>query len=135
LESLTRLLDTPNEKYDHITPEERKPIRDLIAESKAWLEKMLSAQAELALTEDPVLKCSDCSDRIRNVDNLYNKVMSKPKPKPKEEEKKPEEKKSEEKKEEDEGKKPEEKEKSGEKDSGKMEEEEKPEENSKMEEE
>lgn len=137
LESLTRLLDTPNEKYDHITPEERKPVRDLIAESKAWLEKMLTAQAELAMTVDPVLKCSDCFDRIRNVDNLYNKVMSKPKPKPKEEEKKPEEKKPESEKEgeeKNEGKKQEEK--SEEADSGKMEEEEKPEEeNSKMEEE
>ena len=121
LESLTRQLDTPNEKYDHITAEERKPVRDLIAESKAWLEKMLNEQASLAMTVDPVLKCSDCFDRIHNVEALFNKVMSKPKPKPKEEKK--EEKKEEAPKEEEKEKMEEEEKKEEPEQSNKMEEE------------
>ena len=124
LESLTRQLDTPNEKYDHITAEERKPVRDLIMESKQWLEKMLNEQAALAMTVDPVLKCSDCFDRIHNVDALFNKVMSKPKPKPKEEKKEEKkEDKQEEKKEEGKEKMEEEEKKEEPEQSNKMEEE------------
>ena len=50
LETLLRILNTPNEKYDHITPEEKQPVRDLIADSQQWLEKMLVDQSALALT-------------------------------------------------------------------------------------
>ena len=95
LETIERILSTPNEKYDHITEEEKKPVRDLIAESQSWLQKMLVEQSNLALTQDPVLRCADILDRMKNVDALYKKVISKPKPAPKKEEKKPEEKKEE----------------------------------------
>ena len=60
-----------------------------------WLQKMLVEQSNLALTQDPVLRCADILDRMKNVDALYKKVISKPKPAPKKEEKKPEEKKEE----------------------------------------
>ena len=100
LETIGRILSTPNEKYDHITDEDKKPVREMIADAQSWLQKMLVEQSNLALTQDPVLKAVDILDRMKNVDALYNKVMSKPKPAPKKEEKKEEEKKTEEKKEE-----------------------------------
>ena len=121
LETIERILSTPNEKYDHITDEDKKPVREMIADAQSWLQKMLVEQSNLALTQDPVLKAVDILDRMKNVDALYNKVMSKPKPAPKKEEKKEEEKK-EEKKEEEKEKKTEEKEekKEEEKDDNKM---------------
>ena len=42
-------------------------------------------QSNLALTQDPVLRCADILDRMKNVDALYKKVISKPKPAPKKE--------------------------------------------------
>lgn len=108
LETIERILSTPNEKYDHITDEDKKPVREMIADAQSWLQKMLVEQSNLALTQDPVLKAVDILDRMKNVDALYNKVMSKPKPAPKKEEKKEEEKKTEEKKEEEKEKKTEE---------------------------
>lgn len=116
LETIGRILSTPNEKYDHITDEDKKPVREMIADAQSWLQKMLVEQSNLALTQDPVLKAVDILDRMKNVDALYNKVMSKPKPAPKKEEKE-EEKKTEEKKEEKEEKKEEQEE---EKDDNKM---------------
>ena len=115
LESLGRQLNMSTEKYEHITEEEKEPVRTLIAESKAWLEKKVAEQAALPLTENPVFTCADCQDRMKNVNDLYTKVMSKPKPAPKKEEKKEEEetKMEEEKKEEEETKMEEEKEEEG----------------------
>ena len=120
LETIERILSTPNEKYDHITDEDKKPVREMIADAQSWLQKMLVEQSNLALTQDPVLKAVDILDRMKNVDALYNKVMSKPKPAPKKEEKKEEkEEKKEEKEEEEKEKKTEEK-KEEEKDDNKM---------------
>ena len=119
LETIERILSTPNEKYDHITDEDKKPVREMIADAQSWLQKMLVEQSNLALTQDPVLKAVDILDRMKNVDALYNKVMSKPKPAPKKEEKKEEEKKTEEKKEEKKEEK-EEKKETEEKDDNKM---------------
>ena len=83
LETVVRLLDTPNEKYDHITAEDKKPVHDLVEESRTWLEKMLVEQSKKNMTDDPVLKLDDINDRLRNVNALFDKVMSKPKPAPK----------------------------------------------------
>ena len=83
LETVVRLLDTPNEKYDHITAEDKKPVHDLVEESRTWLEKMLVEQSKKNMTDDPVLKLDDINDRLRNVNALFDRVMSKPKPAPK----------------------------------------------------
>lgn len=96
LESLSRQLEMTTEKYEHITDEEKQPVRTMIAESREWLEKKLAEQAQLPLTQDPVLTCEDCQSRLNNVNALYTKVMSKPKPAPKKEEEKKEEEKKEE---------------------------------------
>lgn len=83
LETVERLLNTPNEKYEHITAEERKPVFDLVAESRSWLSDMLNKQSQKNMTEDPVLLVADLRDRLHNVNALFDKVMSKPKPAPK----------------------------------------------------
>ena len=83
LETVERLLNTPNEKYEHITTEDRKPVFDLVAESRSWLSDMLNKQSMKNMTEDPVLLVADLRDRLNNVNALFDKVMSKPKPAPK----------------------------------------------------
>ena len=83
LETVERLLNAPNEKYDHITAEDRKPVFELVSESRTWLSDMLRKQSLKNLTEDPVLRVADLRDRLNNVNALFDKVMSKPKPAPK----------------------------------------------------
>ena len=83
LETVERLLNTPNEKYEHITAEDRKPVFDLVAESRSWLSDMLNKQSMKNMTDDPILLVADLRDRLNNVNALFDKVMSKPKPKPK----------------------------------------------------
>ncbi|KAK8810452.1 hypothetical protein WA158_007027 [Blastocystis sp. Blastoise] len=83
-------LQSTDPKYDHIPAEERKPLIDKTIACKEWFDKTYNALLVQAATEDPVLKCNDLKVKGNNIYEEVYKLLSKPKPAPKVEEKKEE---------------------------------------------
>jgi heat shock protein 4 len=84
-----------DDKYSHITSEERKPVLQVIASNKQWLQGITDGLKTANRAEEPPARCQELNDTINNFVNEYTKVINKPKPKPQEpvkEEKKPDDK-------------------------------------------
>ncbi len=90
--------DNTEDAFSHITPEERAALKSKASAALAWLADVLAKQAKAALTAAPTVLSADIDARRAALEKEGAAVKSKPKPKPKVEEKKPEEKKAEEKK-------------------------------------
>jgi len=102
--------NSTEEKFAHITPEERKPISDAVKEARDWISAQAEKLSKAVRHENPPVTSQEVLSRHKTfVDKFFN-VINKPKPVPKPEEKKAEEKKPESWKEE---KKPEEGQKQG----------------------
>lgn len=80
---------TADEKYSHITDEERGVVRAAIKEHEDWLFDMLEKQATLAANQDPVLLTADIGQHHRDFVDKAKPVVNRPKPAPKPEEKPP----------------------------------------------
>jgi len=89
-----------DEKYDHIEDAEKKKVAKAATEIDQWLAQSLSKQDRVAKHDDPVLTVTALNDKLQELDSIGTPIITKPKPKPKEEPKKDETKKDETKKDE-----------------------------------
>jgi heat shock protein 4 len=88
----SQLAASADEKYAHITPEERKKVLDECAVEDTWLCAALSAQDKLSKADPPALTISQLKQKKTALEQVVNPIMHKPKPKkeePKKEEAKP----------------------------------------------
>jgi len=81
-----------DEKFAHITDEEREKCHSTCDETSSWLYEMLDKQGSLAQNEDPVVTVAQIQTKNNLVSNICSPIKHKPAPKPKKEEKKTEEK-------------------------------------------
>ena len=77
-----------DEKYAHITEEERMKAHDKCDEISNWMYDMMDKQSSLALSADPVFSVSEIQAKATELTNVVSPIMYKPAPKP---EPKPEE--------------------------------------------
>lgn len=73
------------EKYSHITEEERTKLRDESTAVDLWLAESLQKQDKCAKHEDPAFKVADCEAKVNALNKVCYPIMTKVKPKPKEE--------------------------------------------------
>jgi len=89
IEDQTKVLNSTDEKYSHIEPEERAKAKTAIDETSAWLYDMMGKQGALTSCEEPVLTLALLKEKRNTLDSTVRKIMNKPKPAPpKKEEKK-----------------------------------------------
>lgn len=108
----TDLAASADEKYSHISQEDRKKVSDRCAETAKWLDEQKKRQDATPITKDPVVTVATINAKKALMETFCRDIMNKPKPAPKKEEPKKEEKQEEKKQEQQpEEKKPEEKKK------------------------
>jgi len=90
---------TTDEKFAHISPEERKKVIDEIVLVDAWLNTELAKQEKVPIADNPLITIEFIKQKKHGLDNFVTPIMNKPKPEPP----KPEPKKEEAKKEEPKG--------------------------------
>lgn len=86
------VIDSKEEKFDHINEEERQKVRDKIKETTDWLDLQSSGQDKLAKHEDPVLTSSMIKDQQETLQRVALPVVTKKRPPPPKVEAKKEEK-------------------------------------------
>merc|ERR1719253_2500788 len=91
------LAQSPDEKYEHISAENKKKISDECSMVEGWLAQKKQQQADQPTFEDPVLKIDEMATKGKDIAQMSDKILAEPKPKPptpepKAEEPKPEEK-------------------------------------------
>jgi heat shock protein 4 len=91
------LAQSPDEKYEHISAENKKKISDECAMVEGWLAQKKQQQADAPTFEDPVLKIEEMALKGKDIAQMSDKILSEPKPKPPTPEPKAEEPKAEEK--------------------------------------
>uniref|UniRef100_A0A8D0L708 Heat shock 70 kDa protein 4L n=1 Tax=Sphenodon punctatus TaxID=8508 RepID=A0A8D0L708_SPHPU len=70
-----------DEKYDHIDPADMEKVEKYTSEAMNWLNSKMNAQNKLSLTQDPVVKVAEILAKSKELDNLCNPIIYKPKPK------------------------------------------------------
>jgi len=80
-----------NERYEHITDEEREKVRTVCDEVSAWMYDMLDKQGGMGSNEDPKLTVADLQAKNKQLADTCTPIMNKPVPKRKKEEPKKEE--------------------------------------------
>mgnify|MGYP005840947193 CR=1 FL=1 len=70
-----------DEKYAHITDEERNKCHDKCDEVSSWLYDMLDKQGSLPQSVDPVLKTEEIQNKIRELNTVIGPIKHKPAPK------------------------------------------------------
>ena len=85
LEMYTNWLNSSQaeERYAHITEEEREKVRAKTDETSSWMYDMLDKQGNLGLSENPILTVKELNQKQRALTDVCGPVMHKPKPKPK----------------------------------------------------
>merc|ERR1712000_512271 len=73
---------TTEEKYAHISEEQRQKVTDKINETEDWLNKLQAKQNELPKTSDPVLLTHAIEQRKEELTRFSNPIVNTPKPKP-----------------------------------------------------
>ena len=76
-------LTQSDEKYAHITDEERNKGHAKCDEASSWMYEMLDKQGSLSMENDPAFSVSQVNAMIKEVANVVNPIINKPKPKPK----------------------------------------------------
>jgi heat shock protein 4 len=87
-----------DEKWSHITADERKKCSDECAAAEHWLATELSKQEKIPIADQPVVTTGQIAERKTRVENFCQPILSRAKPeppKPKVDEKKPDDKKPE----------------------------------------
>lgn len=77
------LATSEDEKYAHITPEERQTVTDACTAADSWLSEEQTKQAATAKSADPVLTLEMLRKKSTELSKTCKPVMNKPKPKPK----------------------------------------------------
>lgn len=70
-----------DEKYEHITDEERSTVRKALEAAQSWLYDTQSKQADLPKSTAPILTLSIIEAQRKTLYNTANPIMLKPKPK------------------------------------------------------
>ncbi|XP_054845640.1 heat shock 70 kDa protein 4L [Eublepharis macularius] len=70
-----------DEKYEHIDPVDMEKVEKYTTEAMNWLNAKMNAQNRLSLTQDPVVKVAEIIAKYKELDNLCNPIIYKPKPK------------------------------------------------------
>lgn len=77
-----------DELYDHLDLTEMEKVAQYVQEAMGWMNGMMNMQSKQSLTQDPLVKCADIRAKVKDLANLCNPIVNKPKPKvepPKEE--------------------------------------------------
>lgn len=84
-----RVVNSPDEQYDHIDDAERDKVRAACEDAEKWLKKQLDLQAETPDHKEPRVTVLDMQERQKQLSNICRPVLTKkrPAPKPKEEKK------------------------------------------------
>eukprot|EP00624_Nannochloropsis_granulata_P001996 evm.model.NODE_19466_length_64249_cov_18.424255.11 len=82
LEEYKTLVKSTDEKYSHITDEERNKVREEVTAAESWLYDQLAKQTELPSYADPVLTVAAIKERQNAVAHAVLPVMNRPKPPP-----------------------------------------------------
>merc|ERR1712054_682802 len=85
-ESFLGLVNGSDEKYAHLTDEDRDEVRNCCNSAQQWLSDQQEKQQILPLSADPVLLVGDISKRWSEVDNKCKPIVNKKKPEPVKEE-------------------------------------------------
>lgn len=72
-----------DDKFSHITDEERTKGHSKCDEASSWMYEMLDKQGSLTVSDDPAFSVSQVNAMIKEVSYVINPIMTKPKPKPK----------------------------------------------------
>lgn len=79
-----------DDKYAHITDEEREKVRSLVDTTSSWMYDLLDKQGSLGLNVDPAFTVASIKTKNLEVSTVCSPIANKPVPKkPKEEPKKP----------------------------------------------
>lgn len=65
------------QRYDHITDEEREKARETTDRISAWMYEMLDKQGALAQNQDPVLTVADLKTKNLELNNTVSPIMNK----------------------------------------------------------
>lgn len=82
IEDAHAFVASTDEKYEHISAEDRQKVTDVAAAAQKWLDDNEAAQAAKAQTEAPAFLTSAVEAQITPVTRETKNVSSKPKPKP-----------------------------------------------------
>lgn len=85
-ESYLSLVNGSDEKYAHLTDEDRDEVRNCCNSAQQWLSDQQEKQQILPLSADPVLLVGDISNRWSEVDKKCKPIVNKKKPEPVKEE-------------------------------------------------
>jgi len=70
------------ERYDHITDEEREVVREMTDNTTSWMYEMLDKQGGLSANQDPVLKVADLKAKNEALNKKCLPIMTRAKPPP-----------------------------------------------------
>ena len=92
-EKEAKRLDTKEEKFDHITQEERNAVKKQIDDFIQWLKNKETEVENTPKHLDLPFRKPEVETKLRNVESKVNELFCKPRPKPKPKEEKKDEKK------------------------------------------
>jgi len=75
------LISSTDEKFSHISEDDKGIVRTACTDTESWLYAQLEAQAALDQNVDPVLTCDELGVKRRALVDKCKSVMNKPKPK------------------------------------------------------
>ena len=77
------VINSTEEKYDHIDESERIKVRDFNKETTEWLDHQMSGQDKLGKPEDPVVTCGMIKEQLEKLNRIGLLVITKRRPPPK----------------------------------------------------
>ncbi|XP_026553807.1 heat shock 70 kDa protein 4L [Pseudonaja textilis] len=73
--------ENKDKKYDHIDPVDMEKVEKYASETMNWLSSKMHIQHRLNLTQDPIIKVAEIKAKSKELDNLCNPIIYKPKSK------------------------------------------------------
>ncbi|XP_006879642.1 PREDICTED: heat shock protein 105 kDa [Elephantulus edwardii] len=70
-----------DEHYSHIDESEMKKVERCVNEAMEWMNNVMNAQAKQSPHQDPVVRTQDIYDKMREVINTCEPIVTQPKPK------------------------------------------------------
>ncbi|KAF0724108.1 hypothetical protein AaE_009808, partial [Aphanomyces astaci] len=83
IEEYKKLANSTDDAYSHWTDDESNKLRDASTKAETWLFDQLNAQANVPLTQDPVVTADQIRKKIVETRALALPIITKPKPLPK----------------------------------------------------
>jgi len=76
------IVNSTEDKYSHLTPEEKNMVQAECTLTQTWLTEQKATQGALTASEDPAVTTSQIQSRGKTLYNVCNPIVSRPKPKP-----------------------------------------------------